>query len=675
MSRQWAQKKSSSNSSMSVQKSSSSQRPFTAPVYDAPAPKQTPSVQAKRRNVDWNRVTVEAQSPAGVQAKLSVGAPGDKYEQEADAMANKVMTMPAPENEKPLQREMAPEEKEEEVQTRPLADSIQREMVPEEKEEEVQTKPLADSIQREMVPEEKEEEVQTKPLANSIQREMVPEEKEEEVQTKPLADSIQQEMVPEEKEEEVQTKPLADSIQREMAPEEKEEEVQTKPLANSIQREMVPEEKEEEVQTKPATEGKSQAGSNLESQLSGTKGGGSALSDEVRSHMEPRFGADFSSVRVHTDSAAVQMNRDLGAQAFTHGSDIYYGGGKSPGKDELTAHELTHVVQQNGGAVAPGGKAISQPARHDPKAVSLAHSFDNHTATRPIQRVGATGGQERKKKPDQEPMMLGALDGERPIRSPSPGSSPRASIDSNTSGTKGKDKGKGKERASAGLSNKGSNDSMTKEPKDPAKDSRGAKAGPSNRSNETKTDQEGQQVSKEQIDQAFQEFVSQKEGKFNYTGNPTDSNETQGDCLTLSREFVTFIQSKYKGINAETKTWHPTTRTSLFIMEPMPILGSTITGNIDGGSGWRFDQHTWAVVNGVAYDPLFKRQGEPNFVVGNEVYENGYTACNVNGSQYGYTGILGNNKWSSKRNEWLNVSPPQRQQAARSKYGSGCVIL
>ena len=241
MSRQWAQKKSGSNSSMSVQTSSSSQRPFTAPVYDPAAPKQTPSVQAKRRNVDWNRVTVEAQSPAGVQAKLSVGAPGDKYEQEADAMANKVMTMPAPENEKPLQREMAPEEKEEEVQT--------------------------------------------------------------------------------------------------------------KPLANSIQREMVPEEKEEEVQTKPATEGKSQAGSNLESQLSGTKGGGSALSDEVRSHMEPRFGADFSSVRVHTDSAAVQMNRDLGAQAFTHGSDIYYGGGKSPGKDELTAHELTHVVQQNGSAV------------------------------------------------------------------------------------------------------------------------------------------------------------------------------------------------------------------------------------------------------------------------------------------------------------------------------------
>jgi hypothetical protein len=64
--------------------------------------------------------------------------------------------------------------------------------------------------------------------------------------------------------------------------------------------------------------------------------------------MEPRFGTDFSGVRVHTDSNAVQMNKELGAQAFAHGSDIYFGAGKSPGNNELTAHELTHVVQQKG---------------------------------------------------------------------------------------------------------------------------------------------------------------------------------------------------------------------------------------------------------------------------------------------------------------------------------------
>ena len=87
----------------------------------------------------------------------------------------------------------------------------------------------------------------------------------------------------------------------------------------------------------------------LESRLESSKGGGSPLPTNVSGFMEPRFGADFSDVRVHTDSMAIQMNQELGAQAFTHGNDIYYGSGKSPGNDELTAHELTHTIQQRGG--------------------------------------------------------------------------------------------------------------------------------------------------------------------------------------------------------------------------------------------------------------------------------------------------------------------------------------
>jgi hypothetical protein len=94
--------------------------------------------------------------------------------------------------------------------------------------------------------------------------------------------------------------------------------------------------------------GGNQASGDLESRLNASKGGGSALAPEVRAFMEPRFGADFSSVRVHTGTEAVQMNRELGAQAFAHGSDVYFGAGKSPGNNELTAHELTHVVQQTG---------------------------------------------------------------------------------------------------------------------------------------------------------------------------------------------------------------------------------------------------------------------------------------------------------------------------------------
>jgi hypothetical protein len=94
--------------------------------------------------------------------------------------------------------------------------------------------------------------------------------------------------------------------------------------------------------------GGNEASGDLESRLNTSKGGGSPLAPEVRAFMEPRFGANFSAVRVHTGNEAVQMNRELGAQAFAHGSDVYFGAGKSPGNNELTAHELTHVVQQTG---------------------------------------------------------------------------------------------------------------------------------------------------------------------------------------------------------------------------------------------------------------------------------------------------------------------------------------
>jgi hypothetical protein len=103
-----------------------------------------------------------------------------------------------------------------------------------------------------------------------------------------------------------------------------------------------------EVQTKRSNDGESAVGSNIESRLSSSKGGGSPLSSGVRSFMERRFGTDFSQVRVHTGSEAIQMNRELNAQAFTQGQDVYFGVGKIPANDSLTAHELTHVVQQTG---------------------------------------------------------------------------------------------------------------------------------------------------------------------------------------------------------------------------------------------------------------------------------------------------------------------------------------
>jgi hypothetical protein len=99
------------------------------------------------------------------------------------------------------------------------------------------------------------------------------------------------------------------------------------------------------------SDGSLEVGSELESRLVANKGSGSPLSDDVRAYMEPRFGADFSGVQVHTDREAARMNRELSAQAFTHGRDIYMGEGKyNPGSQagkQLLAHELTHVVQQS----------------------------------------------------------------------------------------------------------------------------------------------------------------------------------------------------------------------------------------------------------------------------------------------------------------------------------------
>ena len=304
--RQWQLQKKPSSATPPQPESMFPSRPRRDPAQDASVQLQadeSPEWQARRERYirnspDFSKMPMEAPERSSVQAKLTVGAPNDQYEQEADRVADQVMSMPDAATPQTVQREAMPEE--EEVRTKPLAGSIT---------------PL---VQREAMPEE--EEVQAKAIDHTLQREEAPEE--EDIQTKPLG-----------------------SIQREEMPEE--EEVQAKAIDHTLQREEMP---EEEVQTKPAlqrsSDGSLEAGGSIENRLNSSKGGGNPLSDEVRSFMEPRFGADFSQVRVHIGNEAVQMNRDLNAQAFTHQQDVYFSAGKAPGKDALTAHELTHVVQQ-----------------------------------------------------------------------------------------------------------------------------------------------------------------------------------------------------------------------------------------------------------------------------------------------------------------------------------------
>jgi hypothetical protein len=68
--------------------------------------------------------------------------------------------------------------------------------------------------------------------------------------------------------------------------------------------------------------------------------------------MESRFGHDFSRVRIHADSRAAESARAVDALAFTVGNNIVFGAGEfapsHPAGQRLLAHELTHVVQQQG---------------------------------------------------------------------------------------------------------------------------------------------------------------------------------------------------------------------------------------------------------------------------------------------------------------------------------------
>jgi hypothetical protein len=86
---------------------------------------------------------------------------------------------------------------------------------------------------------------------------------------------------------------------------------------------------------------------------------GQPLASSTRAYFEPRFGRDFSHVRIHTDSAAADSASALRARAYTVGSNVVFGGSEyapeTPDGQRLLAHELTHVVQQ--------GEAKRSPTR------------------------------------------------------------------------------------------------------------------------------------------------------------------------------------------------------------------------------------------------------------------------------------------------------------------------
>ena len=259
---------------------------------------------------------------APVQTKLKIGAPGDKHEQQADAMADKVVNTPAnaatvqsKESDTKIHRQGMEEEAQAKLQRQGEEEEAQAKLQKQE-EEEAQTK-----LQR-----QEEEEAQAK-----LQRQ---EEEEAQAKLQRQEEEEAQAKLQRQEEEEAQTK-----LQRQ----EEEETAQTK-----LQRQ----EEEESVQAKVQRKEETEAKPSFEAKLASTKGGGNPMAKEVRDEMEQKFGTTFKKVKIHADPMSFELCDEINAQAFTKGNHIYFNKGKyQPSTKEgklLLAHELTHVVQQRG---------------------------------------------------------------------------------------------------------------------------------------------------------------------------------------------------------------------------------------------------------------------------------------------------------------------------------------
>ncbi len=174
-------------------------------------------------------------------------------------------------------------------------------------------------------------------VAEKVMR-MENEEKKEEVQTK-CKDC--------ENKESIQTKPLVDSITPKIQKQEQEDEEMQAKHNSKIYRQ---EQEDEEMQAKSNSNKKSEVSGNIESQIRSAISGGRELPKEINRKFAPKFGVDFSGVKIHNDSTANKLARSTNARAFTYRNHIFFSSGEysphtSNGK-RLLAHELTHVIQQ-----------------------------------------------------------------------------------------------------------------------------------------------------------------------------------------------------------------------------------------------------------------------------------------------------------------------------------------
>ena len=123
-------------------------------------------------------------------------------------------------------------------------------------------------------------------------------------------------------------------------------------------------EEEEELQRQPQGSARDSEHSGLDTVTATLRQTGRPLDRPTRTFFEPRFGVDFSAVRIHTNTQASESARAVNALAYTVGHDVVFNSGQyaphSGAGRRLLAHELTHVLQQ-GHAVRPPTRLQAVP--------------------------------------------------------------------------------------------------------------------------------------------------------------------------------------------------------------------------------------------------------------------------------------------------------------------------
>lgn len=275
--------------------------------------------------------------------QVRLGPAGDKYEKEADSMADRfaLQQVVAPEEQQQLYQQVTPL-----VQREGEEEALQPQEEPGE-EVQLQAEEEEETVQLQT------EEAQAAPeiMESGAEEEEVVQAQREEAQPAPEEVQASKDQ-PQLQREEVQT-----SAEEEEAQTSPEDQIQAQPEEAQAQ------EEEEAVQMRaPTRKRPNYLAPHTADQLKMSKGQGQALDPNIQQKAEQFFGSDFSVVRIHTDARAQEMNKQLRARAFAHGRDIYFNAGQyqpdQPKGQQLLIHELTHTIQQ--GAVK--AKAAAEPA-------------------------------------------------------------------------------------------------------------------------------------------------------------------------------------------------------------------------------------------------------------------------------------------------------------------------